>query len=108
MAIEAKYDPDAAARLFTRMQTRFQEPVRRPQGSPAAEVGQAMANALGDYFRSHPPSQVRVRELNAMVERHRTELAGQSFYIGKRNFAERKPRSEVQYIGEFVIRPRSS
>jgi len=99
--IEAGYDPDAAAALFLRMKTRFGEPARQQATTPAGEVAQAAGEAIGSYFRTHPPSEERSRRLADIVEKNRTSLAGRYFYVGKQNLQERTPRSRREFPGEF-------
>jgi predicted Zn-dependent protease len=101
LSVESGYDPDAGAALFTRMKARLHEPSRVQATTPAGEVGVATGEALGAYFRTHPPSEERVRRLNDVVARHTEEWAGRSFYVGKENLHERLPRSSYEYVSEF-------
>jgi beta-barrel assembly-enhancing protease len=101
LSVESGYDPDAEAALFTRMKARFREPSRVRAVTPAGEITEAAGQAIGSYFRTHPPSEERVARLNDMLARHRAELAGRSFYVGKENLRERVPRSSHEYAGEF-------
>jgi beta-barrel assembly-enhancing protease len=101
LAIAAGYDPDAAAALFERMKIQFGEPTQRRATTPAGEVGQAVDTAIGSYFRTHPPSADRARQLNEMVAQHRSELKGRSFYVGKQNLAHHVARSRQLFPGEF-------
>jgi len=103
LSIEAGYDPDAAAALFARMQTALHEPHRVQANTPVGEVGQATIEALEAYFRTHPPTEERVRKLNEMVARHHSELAGRSFYIGRQNLRERVPKSSQKFPGEWRV-----
>ena len=100
LAIEAGYDPDAAAKLFERMKAHFGEPSPQRATTPASEVGQAVEGALGSYFRTHPPSGDRARQLSEMVAQHRRELKGRSFYVGKENLHQHVARSRQQFPGE--------
>jgi len=61
LAIDAGYDPAAAAALFSRLAARFHVGSRPPATTPAGEVAQAVGEAIGAYFRTHPPSQERIR-----------------------------------------------
>jgi predicted Zn-dependent protease len=101
LTVESGYDPDAEAALFTRMQARLHEPSRVQATTPAGEVAEAAGEALGAYFRTHPPSEERVRRLNDMLARHPEEWAGRSFYVGKENLRERVPRLSHEYVSEF-------
>jgi beta-barrel assembly-enhancing protease len=102
--VESDYDPEAEAALFSRMKTKFHESSRVQATTPAGEVTQAAGEAIGSYFRTHPPSEERARRLNGMLARH--ELAGRAFYVGKENLHERVPRSSHEYPTEFRTMPR--
>jgi predicted Zn-dependent protease len=97
LTIEAGYDPDAAAALFERMKVRFGEPSPQRATTPASEVGQAVGGAIGSYFRTHPPSGDRARQLHEMVAQHARELKGRSFYVGKENLKRHIARSRQQF-----------
>lgn len=101
LAIESGYDPDAPATLFKRMQIKFGEPAPQPAATPSGEVEQAVGAAIGSYFRTHPPSADRARELNFMVVRHRRDLNGRRFYIGQVNLQQRIARIRQEFPDEF-------
>jgi len=61
MSGQAGYDRNAASALFLRMKARFGEPSRRRATSPAGELSTSLTEALGDYFRTHPPLEERAR-----------------------------------------------
>jgi predicted Zn-dependent protease len=103
MAIEAGYDPDAAAAVFQRMQKRFGEPQRTLAKTPADEASGAVWDALGSFFRTHPPSAERAKQLTDMVARHRRDLAGRLVYQGVRNYHERVPMAQQKYGDEERI-----
>jgi predicted Zn-dependent protease len=97
MTIEAGYDPDAAATMFARMQKQFHEPSRAHATTPAGEVAQATGQALGSFFRSHPPSEERSRRLHAMAAQH----SNGRFYVGKRNLLDHVARVRREDPAEF-------
>jgi len=100
LAVEAGYDPYAAPGVFRRMQVRFRESAAAPATTPADELSQAIGEALGSYFRTHPPSAERARQLFQMAARDRRTLAGQISYRGIRNYRERVARSEREFPEE--------
>ncbi len=100
LAIEAGYDPDAAAAVFTRMKVRFGDAAAPRAVTPAGEVGQAVEEAIGSYFQTHPSSEERSRELSAMAGRNRQRMAGQIVYKGVENYRKRIPRSAQEYPAE--------
>lgn len=103
LAIQAGYDPDAAPEVFRRMQIRMNEPKRTPGATPAGEIAQAAGEALEAFFRTHPPSEQRSRQLSAMVAQNRRTLAGRIVYKGVRNYRARTPRSRAQFPQEQHI-----
>jgi len=103
LAVEAGYDPDAAVGVFQRMQMKFHENTSQPAATPGGELSQAIGDALGSYFRTHPPSAERARQLREMAARDRRALAGRAVYRGVRNYRERVPRSEREFIEEQHI-----
>jgi beta-barrel assembly-enhancing protease len=101
LAIQAGYDPDAMAALFERMKARFHEPARRAASTPAGEVAQAAAEAVGSYFRTHPPFAEREQQLAEMAARNHRELKGRSFYVGKENLRTRTTRAKREWRTEY-------
>lgn len=97
LAVEAGYDPAAASALFLRMQRAFNEPPRTPAATPAREVTGTLAHALGDFFRTHPPSADRARALAVTA----THFKGKTFYVGKKNLQQRTSRAQHEFPDEF-------
>lgn len=100
LAIEAGYDPDAAAGIYSRLAEKFGESRAAQATTPVGEIGQATLDLVVSYFRSHPPSDARARQLSAMTRTNQRELAGRIFYRGTRNYQERIPRSQEEFIQE--------
>jgi len=61
LAIEAGYDPDAAAGIYSRMAEKVGESRGSTRSTPVGEIGQATLELVVSYFRSHPPSEARAR-----------------------------------------------
>lgn len=101
LAIEARYDPDAASAVFLRMKKAFGEPSRQPANTPAGELAQAAGKTLEDYFRSHPPSEDRAQALNKMVETNRSRFAGKQFYVGRKNLQDGTAMSKQSWPQEW-------
>ncbi len=72
LAIDAAYDPAAAVALFSRLAARFHEGSRPRATTPAGEVTQAVGEAIGAYFRTHPPSEERIRQLQRIGAQYRS------------------------------------
>jgi predicted Zn-dependent protease len=103
LTIEAGYDPDAAQVVFQRMKPRLGERSAVHADTPAGEVGHAVEETLGAYFKTHPPSAERARQLSEMVARNRRTLSGRTFYRGIRNYHERIPRSVREFAAEKFV-----
>ena len=100
LAIEAGYDPDAAAAVFERMKVKFGERAPARASTPLDEVGQAVWEALGSYFQSHPPSEQRARALREMAAANRGAIGGRVIYRGVRNYRERISRLQREFDAE--------
>ncbi len=100
LTIEAGYDPDAAAAVFNRMKVKFRDADAPRAVTPAGEVGKAVEEAIGSYFRTHPSSEERARQLSAMASRNRQKLAGKLVYKGVQNYRKRIPRSAQEFPRE--------
>jgi beta-barrel assembly-enhancing protease len=101
LAIQAGYDPDAMAALFERMKARFHELARRTASTPTGEVAQAAGEAVGSYFRTHPPFAEREQQLAEVTARNQRELKGRSFYVGKENLRTRTTRAKREWRTEY-------
>ena len=102
LSIESGYDPQAAPALFTRLKEHQHELPRVQATTPAGEVTQSAGEAIGSFFRSHPPSEERTRDLYAMVSRDRSRLQGKAFYVGRQNLRDRTAMRSRQYPGEYI------
>lgn len=100
LAVEAGYDPDAAATVFRRLQQKLGEPAPAPALTPAGEVSQAIDRTLGSYFQTHPSSAERARQLSITAARDRRQLAGKIVYAGFRNYREKLPRTKQVFAEE--------
>ena len=100
LAIEAGYNPDAAAAVFQRMKVKFGETAAAPATTPLGEAGHAVEEALGAYFQTHPHSEERARQLSSMVAKNHGSLAGRVFYTGVQNYKERIPRTAQEFPAE--------
>lgn len=100
MAIEARYEPDAAALVFFRLGGHLGELIRPTPTTPIGEIRQSLQEAIGSYFRSHPTSDERARRLQGLVITNRERLKGETFYRGVENYRQRIPRSQQQFPDE--------
>ena len=83
------------------MQARLREPAPVPATTPVGEVTQSLWGAIASYFRFHPPSEERARQLEDMVNRHRSDLHGSVFYVGKQNLRDRIQKAQHKYSDEY-------
>jgi hypothetical protein len=79
---------------------KFGEQAAAPATTPVGEAGQAVWEALGSYFQSHPPSAQRAQALRDMAARNRSTIGGQMVYRGVRNYAKRIPRRKQEFEAE--------
>ncbi len=100
VSIEAGYDPDAAAVVFSRLKERSGQRTPPKARTPVGEVAQAAEQAMGSYLRSHPPSDERIRRLNRLVAKSRRRLSGRVVYVGAENYRARIPRSQQKFPQE--------
>lgn len=86
LLIEARYNPEAAPRLFQR----FAAGETAPSGDPVSA-----------YFRSHPPSQERTARLAETLRKEQRAIAGQKFYEGRMNLRTRTPLEQQNLAEEW-------
>ena len=92
-AAAAGYDPTAARSAFQRLALR--EP-KTPMEKPtlmSGELAVALGKALEQYFATHPPTEIRIRELETLYARNARVWRGRMFYLGRWNYQERIARS---------------
>ena len=100
LSIEAGYDPDAGPAVFARLQQRLGENTPQRASTPAAEVTQAVGEAIVSYFQTHPPSEGRARQLAELARRNQRSLAGREFYTGGENYRRQIPRTRQEFPWE--------
>lgn len=66
LAVASGYDAAAAPALFARMQQQMHEAPSPRATTPAGEIANSLGDALASYFRTHPPSEERVRRLREL------------------------------------------
>lgn len=67
LASAAGYNPAAAAEFFERLQREQHEPLEPLVTTPAGELAHSLGDAVGSYFRTHPPTAERVRRLRTLA-----------------------------------------
>ncbi len=105
----AGYHPMAIIHAFERINK--DELLRSGQDRSATMVGDTL-NAVGGmvlrYFKTHPPTKDRIDKIKQYVSDNKLLNEGQRFYIGQRNFDEKKSSVEKGYkeelSAEYVIR----
>jgi predicted Zn-dependent protease len=94
LAAEAGYNPEAAARVFRRLDLRAARPAPGAAKSPVAESARAAGEALGDYFRSHPRPADRAARLGEQIRRYQAPgTTASAWYEGRENYQRRVARS---------------
>jgi predicted Zn-dependent protease len=118
------YDPYAAQTVFVRLAA--VEAQRKAAAQPAdakgsrsptspgskgkpptmlAEAGASLERALEQYFATHPPAETRIRHLQRVYERNASAWRGQSFYVGRLNYAEKTARFRAIHTEEWRQEP---
>jgi len=103
LSIQAGYDPSVAPVLFSRMQAAFEGPLHGRAATPQQEVLRTAARGLVDYFRSHPSSHERSRELDELIAANRRNLAGRTVYVGVSNYRWRICRARQDDPAEHRV-----
>lgn len=98
LAVEAGYNPEAAVRVFRRLNELAGQSAPDRASSPVAESARAAGQALGDYFRSHPRSADRAARLGEQIRRYQAGGATASaLYEGRENYQRRVARNRHRY-----------
>jgi len=88
MAAAAGYDPAAAIEVERKLIARRPEDKRVRPPTVTGEVADAVAEALGEYFDTHPSGARRVDALRAVYRRNAPAWRGSRFYVGRTNFLD--------------------
>jgi len=108
LAAKAGYDPRAAITVFERLaKIKRERQVKKPREKPTLMVGElgiALEKAVEHYFATHPPTDMRVRQLESVINRNASAWRGQQFYVGRSNYRDRIPRSSEARPEELVSR----
>lgn len=99
LMFNAGYDPEAAFALMSRI---FATGVQGRAQTPLEEIARVASATVFGYFRSHPPTQERLRHMRQAIDRYRKASAGRTLYRGVENFGRRIPMSDRQFPGELV------
>ena len=100
LSLLAGYDPEAGAVVFNRLKERSREPPPPRAQTALGEITQAMEQAMESYFRSHPTSDERARQLDRLVATNRRRLVGETFYVGVENYRRQIPRTQQEFPDE--------
>lgn len=99
-AAAAGYDPTAARSAFPGLAPREPKaPVERAT-MMSGELAVALGKALEQYFTTHPPAEIRIRELETLYARNAGVWRGRTFYQGQWNYQQRIPRSRSDQPSE--------
>lgn len=88
MAAAADYDPGEAIAVEGRLLARRPEETRVPSSTVTGELADAVAEALGEYFETHPTGARRISALRAVYRRNAPAWRGKRFYVGRSNFLD--------------------
>ena len=101
---EAGYSPIEAVRIYRRIQgaSGHTSRARHQPTEPATELGQAVSDALRDYFATHPDTLSRMRDIEAIFDQNMAAWKGHRFYIGRSNLKDLVARSKDERADEFT------
>jgi hypothetical protein len=90
LAARAGYHPKYDLAISDRMGALEYDSRRgAPPVSLTEELGEAVWEALKEYFRTHPSWPDRIREIIGVLRRNESDWSGKMFYVGRSNHAER-------------------
>jgi predicted Zn-dependent protease len=81
LAVAAGYSPLGAVRMFETFQ-RLYEQRQAPAKSPQQELSQMALQTLDGYFRSHPASAERIRQIDSLIAERRWNVNRQETDLG--------------------------
>lgn len=100
LAEAAGYQPQAGEAMFQRLSER--EPKDHPAKSIPVETAGAVLDGLEDYFATHPPGPMRIRNLEKAIREDQLDLAQGRYYLGRENRKQLKSRDQMELAGEFT------
>ena len=100
LAVEAGYDPDGGPAVMSRLAASTGKGEATRARTPVGEVGQAIGEAVGAYFQTHPPSSERSQRMATLVERNHARFGGRDWYVGRENLKRKIPRSQQEFPAE--------
>ncbi|MGH6718594.1 MAG: hypothetical protein ACREER_04700, partial [Alphaproteobacteria bacterium] len=66
------------------------------------ELAGIVADTLRAYFDTHPPSELRVVEIERAIVRNASDWDGRRFYVGTSNYADHRSRDQDAREDEWV------
>lgn len=115
LAVAGKYSPEGAVRMFEKFE-QFEPGHRAKPGSPQAEMASVALQSLTEYFRSHPPSELRAEQIRKLIaDEHwpvTKETNLQIAYLAYKTkaqsaFEQRKYKEAIQFAKKSLeLRPR--
>src|SRR6185369_16457450 len=67
LAVTSGYSASGAVRMFEAFDRRFREAREQQAKSPQEETARVVLATMGDYFRSHPSTLERVRQIQNLI-----------------------------------------
>lgn len=105
LAAKAGYDPRAAARFFARFaayETRYRRDPAVGSQVLVGELAGTVADTLRAYFDTHPPSELRVAEIERAIARNASDWDGRRFYVGTSNYTDHRARDGEARDDEWI------
>jgi len=99
-AERAGYHPEAAVLALSRLEDLQESRPRRD--TIDREAAGMVEDAFADYFLTHPPLDERLVNVERTWREQHYDLAGEPYYLGRRNRKDLVPRSQKEFPEELV------
>lgn len=101
LAYEAGYHPNAVMSAFENIMKAELSRKRKNTITPVGDTLKAIGGLVGRYFGTHPRARERIDSVKRYIKDNKLVSEKKLFYIGQRNFLEKKTFKKARYKEEF-------